>query len=113
MYKHSESEKEDTLRLFLKLLWETTQTPTVIQLQKTMRDLHVANESRVLTILLQKGIIKRTHLKMQSVGNRSTYHWVSKTEPNIKMVKAILNEINNMWRKQKWPLNIRKTGLFY
>lgn len=115
--------KENTIVLciFLKLLWETTKdSPQKLSMHNLMIGLKIPHGDELLPILQQKGIIRKAYINNSYKGVVTcacTYQWISKTEPNIEMAKALLRLVHVKRiadkHKQLWPLDFKRVGTLY
>ena len=86
------------LAMYLRILYETFKDSYVeMSLAKDATDCAIPYATTLSSILTKKGILSAKHIN----GNRRnslSYKWISKTEPNLVMAKAIINECRSACR---------------
>jgi hypothetical protein len=97
MTKNTKSEKIKNLCIFLKLVWETTKNEySIFGLSSQARDLNIAYYNNLPKVLKDKGILDAKEMQGTGTGRHVGYKWVSNTEPNIHMAKAIMDAMSDI-----------------
>jgi hypothetical protein len=93
--KRINKEAVNQVCMFLKLLWEqTSNQESIISMQSMAMKLEVPYARNITHILREKGIVEAR--VTNGKGKVYSYKWISTTEPNINMAKAILIECRNL-----------------
>jgi hypothetical protein len=96
------------LATFLKVIQDTTTGGCIVNMAKEAKEGGIPYSSNIGPIMVRKGILKRE--QDPDNGRQSVYHWISTTDANLHMAKAIIKEARETTVKGRLVNNREETN---